>query len=183
MSGKVKLKALNTPILNIRLSNSIIFLDKRLKPNDDRQLQHRRRKSSGSQNIQQDPQTTTTAVATVAKSKSDRSNVKSEPVEGSNYYSSQFSGTKTLHDPSLHGLPQLTPAPFSTHHHHQHYHQGFSVNDDVKYHSGNPHSSLPYPHHGYGSFHSNGANGSNSASGIFYPGLPEHSAKLNLQAS
>ena len=121
------------------------------------------------------------------RSKPDRSSVKSEPLDGSasSYYSSShLSGAKSLQDSTssamLHGLPQLTPAPFTSHH--QHYHQGFSLNDDVKYHSGSHHSSLPYPHHGYGSFHSSGVNGANS-SAMLYPGLPEHSSKLNLQPS
>ena len=167
--------------------------EKRLKPDEE---QHRPRKSStssGNLPLPQGSQSTTTAASSSLpnRSKSDRSSVKSEPLEGSasSYYSSHFSGSKPLQESAsmLHGLPQLTPAPFSSHsHHHQHYHQGFSLTDDVKYH--NPHagaqhhhSSLPYPHHGYGSFHSS-SNGANT-SGMFYTGLPEHSSKLNLQAS
>ena len=165
------------------------------------QQQHRSRKSSSSGSLPQGSQSTTTTTTT-SRTKSDRSSVKSEPLDqnsttaasaASSYYSSHFAGSKSLHDSSssvLHGLPQLTPAPFSSHshHHHQHhYHQGFSLNDDVKYGTAagagaqHHHSSLPYQHHGYGSFHS-ASNGVNS-SGMFYTGLPEHSSKLNLQAS
>ena len=153
-----------------------------------------RRKSSSSNNnntSSREAENSGTSAATSGsgpgRSKPDRSSVKSEPLEGSaaSYYSSShISGAKSLQDSSssamLHGLPQLTPAPFSSHH--QHYHQGFSINEDVKYHSGSHHSSLPYTHHGYGSFHSSGVNGANSSS-MLYTGLPEHSTKLNLQPS
>jgi hypothetical protein len=81
----------------------------------------------------------------------------------------------------LPGPPQLTPAPFSSHGvgNHQHFHQGFSLNDDAKYYSGNQYSGLTYPYRDYDSFHPATATGGN---GAFYSGRQDHSPKLNLQA-